>query len=390
MIPYCATIRGACKRFLRGNAPFSRESCSRRASSLRNPERRAMMSATFFFQTMSENQPETAARQKPVVLTGMQPTGRLHLGNYLGAAHNWKKMQDDFVCYFMIANQHAITVPTVPADLRRNTYSCLAQYMACGLDPAKSALFAQSQVIGHTELAWVLSCLCPLGQLERMTQFKDKAKKQISVGAGLLYYPALMAADILLYNAHVVPVGEDQKQHLEITRDLAEKFNATYSPTFNVPEPFIGEAGARIMSLQTPTAKMSKSDPNQAGTVYIIDSNDAIRKKIMSAVTDSEGSIRRDPENKPGVTNLISIYAAAAGTTPEAVEDAFAGKGYGEFKKAVADAVVALLSPIRERYEELVSQKDHLDAVLKAGAETAQRTANRTLAKVYRKVGFVS
>lgn len=390
MISYCATIRGACKRFLREERaflprePFPPRFFVAESRAARHDEDFA------FFQTMSENQPETAARQKPVVLTGMQPTGRLHLGNYLGAAHNWKKMQDDFVCYFMIANQHAITVPTVPADLRRNTYSCLAQYMACGLDPAKSALFAQSQVIGHTELAWVLSCLCPLGQLERMTQFKDKAKKQISVGAGLLYYPALMAADILLYNAHVVPVGEDQKQHLEITRDLAEKFNATYSPTFNVPEPFIGEAGARIMSLQTPTAKMSKSDPNQAGTVYIIDTNDAIRKKIMSAVTDSEGSIRRDPENKPGVTNLISIYAAAAGTTPEAVEDAFAGKGYGEFKKAVADAVVALLSPIRDRYEELVSQKDHLDAVLKAGAETAQRTANRTLAKVYRKVGFVS
>lgn len=340
---------------------------------------------------MSDNNSAAdAVRRKPVVLTGAQPTGRLHLGNYLGAALNWEKMQDDYACFFMIANQHAITVPSVPAELRKNTYSCLAQYMACGLDPAKSSLFAQSQVIGHTELAWILGCICPLGQLERMTQFKDKAKKQISVGAGLLYYPALMAADILLYNADVVPVGEDQKQHLEITRDLAEKFNATYSPTFNVPEPFIGKAGARVMSLQNPAAKMSKSDPNQAGTVYIVDTDDAIRKKIMSAVTDSEGSIRRDAENKPGVTNLISIFSAVTGTTPETVESDFAGKGYGDFKKAVADAVVATLSPIRARYEELISQKDYLDQVLKAGAESAQRAANRTLSKVYRKVGFVS
>lgn len=338
---------------------------------------------------MSDNNSANTATQKQVVLTGAQPTGRLHLGNYLGAALNWKKMQDDYTCFFMIANLHAITVPTVAAELRKNTYSCLAQYMACGLDPAKSSLFAQSQVIGHTELAWILGCLCPLGQLERMTQFKDKAKKQISVGAGLLYYPALMAADILLYNAHVVPVGEDQKQHLEITRDLADKFNATYSPTFNVPAPFIGKAGARVMSLQNPTSKMSKSDPNQAGTVYIVDTDDVIRKKIMSAVTDSEGSIRADAENKPGVTNLISIYSAVTGTSVADIEAEFAGKGYGDFKKAVADAVVAMLSPIRTRYEELVSQKDYLDSVLKAGAEAAQRAANRTLSKVYRKVGFL-
>lgn len=338
-------------------------------------------------QTQSEAQPAAA---KPVVLTGAQPTGRLHLGNYLGAALNWKKMQDDYTCFFMIANQHAITVPTVPAELRKNTYSCLAQYMACGLDPKKSSLFAQSQVIGHTELAWLLSCICPLGQLERMTQFKDKAKKQISVGAGLLYYPALMAADILLYNANVVPVGEDQKQHLEITRDLAEKFNATYSPTFNVPEAFIGSAGARVMSLQNPTAKMSKSDPNQAGTVYIVDSDDVIRKKIMSAVTDSDGSIRVDAENKPGITNLISIYASVTGTPVQRVVDEFSGKGYGDFKKAVADAVVAMLAPIRTRYEELISQKEILDETLKSGAAAAQRVANKTMAKVYRKVGFVS
>lgn len=331
---------------------------------------------------------ETKPQQKPVILTGAQPTGRLHLGNYLGAVRNWSIMQDDYQCYYFITNQHAITLPKVPAELRQNTYSCLAQYMACGIDPAKSTIFVQSHVLGHTELAWVLSCLCPLGQLERMTQFKDKAKKQISVNAGLLYYPVLMAADILLYNANVVPVGEDQKQHLELTRDLAEKFNATFSPTFNVPEPFIGKAGARVMSLQNPNSKMSKSDPNQSGVIELIEPADSVRKKIMSAVTDSDSCVRADAANKPGITNLMSIYAAVTGKTNQQIEDDFAGKGYGDFKKSVADAVIATLDPVRNRYEELIKDKAYLDEVLKAGAATAQRTAYKTLAKVYRKVGF--
>ncbi len=331
---------------------------------------------------------ETKPQQKPVILTGAQPTGRLHLGNYLGAVRNWSIMQDDYQCYYFITNQHAITLPKVPAELRQNTYSCLAQYMACGIDPAKSTIFVQSHVLGHTELAWVLSCLCPLGQLERMTQFKDKAKKQISVNAGLLYYPVLMAADILLYNANVVPVGEDQKQHLELTRDLAEKFNATFSPTFNVPEPFIGKAGARVMSLQNPNAKMSKSDPNQSGVIELIEPADSVRKKIMSAVTDSDSCVRADAANKPGITNLMSIYAAVTGKTNQQIEDEFAGKGYGDFKKSVADAVIATLDPVRNRYEELIKDKAYLDEVLKAGAAAAQRTAYKTLAKVYRKVGF--
>lgn len=331
---------------------------------------------------------ETKPQQKPVILTGAQPTGRLHLGNYLGAVRNWSIMQDDYQCYYFITNQHAITLPKVPAELRQNTYSCLAQYMACGIDPAKSTIFVQSHVLGHTELAWVLSCLCPLGQLERMTQFKDKAKKQISVNAGLLYYPVLMAADILLYNANVVPVGEDQKQHLELTRDLAEKFNATFSPTFNVPEPFIGKAGARVMSLQNPNSKMSKSDPNQSGVIELIEPADSVRKKIMSAVTDSDSCVRADAANKPGITNLMSIYAAVTGKTNQQIEDDFAGKGYGDFKKSVADAVIATLDPVRNRYEELIKDKTYLDEVLKAGAATAQRTAYKTLAKVYRKVGF--
>jgi tryptophanyl-tRNA synthetase len=325
---------------------------------------------------------------KPVVLTCAQPTGRLHLGNYLGAVLNWGRMQQDYDCFFGIVDQHAITVRQVPAELRDNTYSCLAQYMACGLDPARSHLFAQSHVIGHTELAWILGCICPLGQLERMTQFKDKARKQESIDAGLLYYPVLMAADILLYNAELVPVGDDQKQHLELARDLAEKFNHRYSETFKVPEPFISKVGSRIMSLQDPTAKMSKSDPNQASTVYITDRADEIRKKIMSSVTDS-GSEVRAGDDKPGVTNLLTIMSACTGRSLDALQSEFSGKGYGDFKKAVADTVVATIDPVRTRYEELIKDREALNKVFKAGAEQAQAVAFKTLSKVNRKVGFV-
>ncbi len=325
---------------------------------------------------------------KPVVLTCAQPTGRLHLGNYLGAVLNWGRMQDDHECYFGIVDQHAITVSYVPAQLRENTYSCLAQYVACGLDPVKSRLFAQSHVIGHTELAWILGCICPLGQLERMTQFKDKSRKQESVDAGLLFFPVLMAADILLYNAALVPVGDDQKQHLELARDLAEKFNHRYSDTFKVPEPFISKVGSRIMSLQDPTAKMSKSDPNHAATVFITDRPEEVRKKIMSAVTDSSAEVRAGAD-KPGVTNLLSIMSACTGRSVATLEAEFAGKGYGDFKKAVADAVVAMLDPVRLRYDELIKDRGELDRILKSGAEQAQATAFRTLSKVNRKVGFV-
>jgi tryptophanyl-tRNA synthetase len=335
---------------------------------------------------MSETSEKKPA--KPVVLTCAQPTGRLHLGNYLGAVLNWGRMQDDHDCYFGIVDQHAITVPYVPAQLRENTYSCLAQYVACGLDPARSRLFVQSHVIGHTELAWILGCLCPLGQLERMTQFKDKSRKQESVDAGLLFYPVLMAADILLYNAALVPVGDDQKQHLELARDLAEKFNHRYSDTFKVPEPFISKVGSRIMSLQDPAAKMSKSDPNHAATVFITDRPEEVRKKIMSAVTDSAAEVRAGAD-KPGVTNLLSIMSACTGRSVAALEAEFAGKGYGDFKKAVADAVVAMLDPVRLRYDELIKERGELDRILKSGAEQAQATAFRTLSKVSRKVGFV-
>ena len=335
---------------------------------------------------MSETSEKKPA--KPVVLTCAQPTGRLHLGNYLGAVLNWGRMQDDHECYFGIVDQHAITVPYVPAQLRENTYSCLAQYVACGLDPSRSRLFVQSHVIGHTELAWILGCLCPLGQLERMTQFKDKSRKQESVDAGLLFYPVLMAADILLYNAALVPVGDDQKQHLELARDLAEKFNHRYSDTFKVPEPFISKVGSRIMSLQDPTAKMSKSDPNHAATVFITDRPEEVRKKIMSSVTDSSAEVRAGAD-KPGVTNLLSVMSACTGRPIATLEAEFAGKGYGDFKKAVADAVIAMLDPVRLRYDELIKDRGELDRILKSGAEQAQATAFRTLSKVNRKVGFV-
>ncbi|MDR2981630.1 MAG: tryptophan--tRNA ligase [Puniceicoccales bacterium] len=325
---------------------------------------------------------------KPVVLTCAQPTGKLHLGNYLGAVVNWGRMQGDYECFFGVVDQHAITIPYTPADLRRNIYTCLAQYVACGLDPARSHLFAQSHVIGHTELAWVLGCICPLGQLERMTQFKDKSRKQESVCAGLLYYPVLMAADILLYNANVVPVGEDQKQHLELARDLAEKFNRTYSPTFNVPDPFIGKTGARIMSLQNPESKMSKSDPNQNGTIYLMDTPEVIRKKITTAITDS-GSEIRSSDDKPGIANLLTILSAVTGTPVPSLEQEYSGQGYGAFKNAVADAVIATLDPVRLRYEELIKDTAYLDQIFKAGADAAQKIAYRTLSKVYRKIGFV-
>ena len=297
-------------------------------------------------------------------------------------------MQQDYDCFFGIVDQHAITVRQVPAELRDNTYSCLAQYMACGLDPARSHLFAQSHVLGHTELAWILGCICPLGQLERMTQFKDKARKQESIDAGLLYYPVLMAADILLYNAELVPVGDDQKQHLELARDLAEKFNHRYSDTFKVPEPFISKVGSRIMSLQDPTAKMSKSDPNQASTVYITDRPEEIRKKIMSSVTDSGAEVRAG-DDKPGVTNLLTIMSACTGRSLDVLQSEFSGKGYGDFKKAVADAVVATLDPVRLRYDDLIKDREALNKVFKAGAEQAQAVAFKTLSKVNRKVGFV-
>ncbi len=348
--------------------------------------------------------------EKPVILTCAQPSGQLTLGNYLGAIRNWTTLMDDYECFFGVVDMHAITTRYVPADLRANTLSCVALYMACGLDPHRSHIFVQSHIIGHTELAWVLSCLTPIGELQRMTQFKEKAAKlgfkvaegddegvrfahegaraQATINSGLLMYPVLMAADILLYNAKAVPVGNDQRQHLELCRDLAQRFNQTYSDTFTIPEAYIPKSGARIMSLQNPLAKMSKSDENTQGTLFILDSPDVLKKKIMSAVTDS-GSEVRNADDKPGVSNLLQILAAVTGDSIESLEASFEGKGYGAFKQAVADAVIAALEPVQTRYQALISDKAYLNDVLQKGADAAQKRAYKTLAKVYRKAGFV-
>jgi tryptophanyl-tRNA synthetase len=346
---------------------------------------------------------------KPVILTCAQPTGVLTLGNYIGAVKNWARMQSDFECFFGIVDMHAITVRRTPAELRQASYSCLAQYIACGLDPDRSALFIQSHVIGHAELSWVLGCFTPIGDLQRMTQFKEKAAKlgfevksedndlkfthdgakaQASVNSGLLYYPVLMAADILLYNANAVPVGEDQRQHLELTRDLAHRFNTVFSETFNIPEPYIPKAGAKIMSLQDPTRKMSKSDENEGGTLFLLESPDKLRKKIMSAVTDSGTEVRSGPD-KPGITNLLTLLSVLSETSVSELEARYAGSNYATFKADVAEVVLETLRPVQERYEHLIKDKAYLDSVLKAGAEKAQAKAYKTLSKVYRKVGFV-
>ena len=348
--------------------------------------------------------------EKPVILTCAQPSGVLTLGNYLGALRNWATLLDSAECFFGIVDMHSTTAKTVPADLRRNTLSCLAQYIACGMDPEKSHLFIQSHVIGHAELAWVLGCQTPIGDLQRMTQFKEKAARlgfsvadseesggmrfshegaraQASVNSGLLFYPVLMAADILLYNADKVPVGDDQRQHLELTRDLARRFNHNYSDTFTVPEPLIPKEAARIRSLQDPVRKMSKSDEDPLATLFLLDPPERIRKKIMSAVTDSDTEIRYG-EDKAGVSNLLQILAATAGGTVEDWVDSLSGKGYAELKKETADAVVALLEPVQKHYTELMADKGYLESVLNAGAEAAQQRAYRTLSKVYRKVGF--
>ncbi|OIO60399.1 MAG: tryptophan--tRNA ligase [Verrucomicrobia bacterium CG1_02_43_26] len=330
-------------------------------------------------------------QDKKIILTCAQPTGKLHLGNYLGAIRRWTEYLDDNECLFGIVDLHAITVPQEAAELRKNTLDCVAQYIACGLDPAKCAIFVQSHVSGHTELAWVLGCMTPLGQLERMTQFKDKSQRQgggAFINAGLLFYPVLMAADILLYHTDIVPVGDDQKQHLELARDLAQRFNNHYSDTFKVPEPAISEDGARIMSLQDPTSKMSKSDKNQHGVIYLWDEPDVLRKKILGAVTDSGSEVVKSAD-KPGVSNLLTIMSLATGRSIADIEQEFVGKGYGDFKAAVAEAVIELLAPIQKQYETLKQDKAHLESIIKDGAEVAQKKAYKMLAKVYRKTGFL-
>ena len=327
--------------------------------------------------------------EKKIIVTGAQPTGMFHLGNYLGAVKNWRQLQYDYECFFFIPNLHSMTCPPyVPAELRKNTYNLLAQYLACGLDPKTSHIFAQSSVIGHTELAWALGCITPVGQLFRMTQFKSKSENKDFVGSGLLYYPILMAADILLYNADCVPVGDDQKQHVELTRDLAVRFNQTYSETFKLPEPYILKTCARVYSLQTPHKKMSKSDVNKKGTVLLFEPVDDIYRKFKSAVTDS-GSGIYCAEDKPGITNLIEILAAITDREIKAIEDTYHSYNYSDFKAVVAEAVVEHLKPMQERYQALIKDKDYLQSVLDEGQAFAQARASKMMAKIYRKIGML-
>ena len=327
---------------------------------------------------------------KKTLLSGIQPSGNLHLGNYLGAVKNWAALPDEFNCFYFMADLHTLTVRQNPAELRRRSTTQLAQYIACGLDPEKNVLFLQSHVHEHAELGWILNCYTMFGELSRMTQFKDKcAKNADNINGGLFTYPSLMAADILLYQADYVPVGEDQKQHCELTRDIANRFNNLYGETFKVPEPYIPKVGARIMSLGNPTSKMSKSDPT--GCVFLMDSPEEIARKFKRAITDSdtERCVRYDPENKPGVANLMNIYASVTRKSFDEIESEFAGKGYGVFKPAVGDAVIETLRPIREEAERILADKAYLKQVYTDGAMKASSVARKTLRKVYKRVGLV-
>lgn len=328
---------------------------------------------------------------KKIMLSGIQPSGELHLGNYLGAIRNWGARAEEFDCYYFMADMHTITVRQTPADLRRRTLTQLAQYIACGLDPEKNTLFVQSHVHQHAELGWVLNCYTMFGELSRMTQFKDKsAKNADNINGGLFTYPALMAADILLYQPDYVPVGEDQKQHVELTRNVAQRFNHIYGDVFKIPEPYIPKTGARVMSLNAPDSKMSKSMPE--GCVFLMEKPEDIMRKFKRAITDSDNErcIRYAPAEKPGVANLMSIYSACTGKTYEEIEAEFEGKGYGAFKPAVGEAVVETLRPIREETERLLADKAYLEGVYRDGAQKASYVAEKTLRKVYKKVGFLA
>ena len=331
---------------------------------------------------------ETAMQEKKVVYSAVQPSGNLTIGNYVGSIRNWIDMQDDYTCYFAIANMHAITVKQDPALLRRHTLELAALYIACGLDPEKCALYVQSMVPQHAELCWTLNTVTYVGEMQRMTQFKDKSAKHAdNINMGLMDYPVLMAADILLYLADFVPVGADQTQHVEIARDIAIRFNNRYGETFRVPQALIVKQGAKIMSLQEPTKKMSKSDENINASVYLSDDKDTVIRKFRRAVTDSDNRIIAS-EEKPGVTNLLTIYCAFRGCTLEEAQKEFEGKGYGDFKLAVGETVADAIAPVQAEQKRLLADKAYLNGVLKEGADRAFKTARKTLSKVYRKVGF--
>lgn len=325
---------------------------------------------------------------KKVLFSGMQATGNLTLGNYLGALKNWLTLADEYECFYSVVDLHSITVRQDPAELRKRARNLLTLYIAAGLDPEKNCIYYQSHVSGHAELAWILNCFTYMGELNRMTQFKDKASKHAdNINAGLYTYPVLMAADILLFQADVVPVGKDQLQHLELTRDIAGRFNGIYGDVFTMPEPYVGKQGAKIMSLQDPTKKMSKSDENPNGSIYLMDDPDTIMRKCKRAVTDSEACVRYSDE-QPGVKNLIDIYCSCTNKTPEEVEKEFDGKGYGDFKMAVGESVVSVLKPIQERFADLQKDKAYIDGIIKANGEKANYYALKTLRKVQKKVGF--
>ena len=327
---------------------------------------------------------------KKIVFSGVQPSGNLTIGNYLGAIKNFSRFSEEYKTFYCVVDLHAITVRQVPAELRRRTYETLALYMACGLDETKNTLFVQSHVPAHAELGWMLDCYTMFGELSRMTQFKDKsAKNAQNINAGLFTYPTLMAADILLYQTDLVPVGIDQKQHLELARDIAMRFNQIYSDTFTVPEGYISTDTMKIMSLAEPTAKMSKSDPNENAVVYILDDKDTVMRKFKKAVTDSDAEVRYS-EDKPGVSNLMTIYKAFSGKSFEEIEREFAGRGYGDFKLAVGEACADALAPVRDEFARLMKDKAHLEAVMKAGRDEAAFYAQKTMSKVRRKIGFVN
>ena len=325
---------------------------------------------------------------KKVLYSGMQATGTLTLGNYLGALKNWVELTDEYECIYGVMDLHSLTVRQVPAEFRKNARALYALYVAAGLDPEKNCIYYQSHVSGHAELGWILDCFTYMGELNRMTQFKDKAAKHAdNINAGLYTYPVLMAADILLYQADVVPVGVDQKQHLEITRDIAERFNNIYGDVFTIPEAYIGKKGAKIMSLQEPGKKMSKSDTNANATILLLDDTDTIIRKFKRAVTDSESEVRY-AEEKPGISNLMDIDSAVTGKTYEEIEKEFAGKGYGDFKLAVGETVADHLKPLQERYEQLMKDKAYIESMIKQNDEKAAYYANKTLRKVQKKVGL--
>ena len=333
---------------------------------------------------------EAKPERKKIMLSGIQPTGTFTLGNYLGAVRNWRQTQEDFQCAYFIADLHSLTVRQEPAKLRKQSIDAFALLLACGIDPAKSLVFIQSHVHAHAELGWILACYSMFGDLSRMTQFKDKSAKHAdNVNAGLFTYPALMAADILLYQPDYVPVGEDQRQHLEFTRDVAVRMNSIYGSVFRVPDAYIVKAGAKIMSLQEPTKKMSKSDTNVNAFISILDEPNVIVNKFKRAVTDSETSVCYR-EGKDGINNLMSIYSVITGNTYEQIERDFAGKGYGDFKKAVGECVAEELRPVRERFAELTADKAALEAIYRKGAETASHVAERTLDKVKKKIGLLA